>query len=266
MSELVSINIATHNRAHLLEKCFESIFSQTYTNYEIVIVDDGSSDNTEEVVKEYIEKYDDKDIIYIKSPQNRGVAHARNICLENSKGEYIAVMDDDDEWIDKDKMSKQVKILSETNHSIVCSSVNLINGAGDVKKKIISKPSNIYEILLKGNGVIYSPTVMVEKSAMEAVGGYDTKLKRGVDSELYREIVYEHKKEIFFMEEITTNIHEYGSDRITSRMNRKEAVIKINQNFYCIRKHFGGFVRYPKALFSRLRNVARNIVYLIIGK
>jgi len=265
MSEMVSINIATRNRAHLLERCFKSIFNQTYTNYEIVIVDDGSSDNTEHVVKEYADKCDN-DIIYIKSKENIGVARARNICLKNSKGKYIAVMDDDDEWIDSDKLSKQVKILEETSNVIVCSSVNLINASGDIKQKIINKPDNIFGILLKGNGIIYSPTVLVEKSVMEAIGGYDVKLKRGVDSELYREIVYEHKKEIFFMQEITTNIHEYGNDRITSRMSSKEAVIKIKQNFYIITKHFGGFVRHPKALLFRLRNIARNIVYLIIGK
>ena len=105
----ISVVIPTYNRAHLIKKAINSVFEQTYQDFEIVIIDDGSKDNTEEIVK----SINDGRIRYIKHEKNKGEAGARNTGIENSKGEYIAFLDTDVTW-SKDKLEKQLNILESS--------------------------------------------------------------------------------------------------------------------------------------------------------
>ena len=107
--DLISINITTYNRSHLLARCLDSVISQTYKNIEIVIVDDYSTDDTANVVDQYIAR--DPRIKYIRHKRNLGNAFSRNTAINNGTGKYVAFMDDDDVWIDSDKLVKQVKAL-----------------------------------------------------------------------------------------------------------------------------------------------------------
>ncbi|HBE7862284.1 TPA: glycosyltransferase, partial [Escherichia coli] len=95
---LVSVYIPTHNRANLLKKAVESVLRQTYPHVEILICDDGSTDNTEEVVNQLIERNSGKTIIYLKNEQARGACFSRNRCLQHSKGDFVTGLDDDDEF------------------------------------------------------------------------------------------------------------------------------------------------------------------------
>ncbi|WP_262370105.1 glycosyltransferase family 2 protein [Dictyoglomus thermophilum] len=92
----VSIIIPTYNRERLLPRAIESVRRQTYKNWELLIIDDRSTDNTEILVKKYI-SLDDR-IIYLKNERKKGPAGARNFGILNSKGKYIAFLDSDDEW------------------------------------------------------------------------------------------------------------------------------------------------------------------------
>ena len=100
-NKLVSVNLTTYNRAYLLSRAIESILKQTYKDIEILIVDDCSTDETEETVNFYQNRY--KFIRYIKHSYNKGNAHSRNTAMNNCTGYYVAFMDDDDEWIDINK-------------------------------------------------------------------------------------------------------------------------------------------------------------------
>ena len=91
IKNLVSVIIPTYNRAHLIKRSAMSVLNQTYSNLELIIVDDGSTDNTEEVVK----SIDDNRVIYIKQP-NQGACAARNNGIDHAKGEFIAFQDSDD--------------------------------------------------------------------------------------------------------------------------------------------------------------------------
>ena len=91
---LVSIIIPTYNRAKLVTEAVQSALSQTYTNFEILVIDDGSTDNTEEMLKKY-----DNDIKYIKTERS-GPGRARNLGISRAKGEFIAFLDSDDLWMD----------------------------------------------------------------------------------------------------------------------------------------------------------------------
>ena len=90
---LFSIVMATYNRAHLLQRAISSVLNQSYRNFELVIVDDGSTDNTEETCR----SFGDRRIAYFKQETNKGIMAARNRQLELAKGEYLAILDDDDE-------------------------------------------------------------------------------------------------------------------------------------------------------------------------
>jgi glycosyltransferase involved in cell wall biosynthesis len=104
---LISIILPTYNRAAWLIKSMGSVINQTYSNWEMIVWDDGSNDNTEEVVK----SFHDERIKYYKG-FNKGAAFARNRALEKSIGNYIAFLDSDDEWV-SDKLGRQVEILDK---------------------------------------------------------------------------------------------------------------------------------------------------------
>jgi glycosyltransferase involved in cell wall biosynthesis len=240
-NKLISVNITTYNRAHLLSRCLDSVISQTYPNVEIILVDDCSDDNTTEVVKEY--QKDRNNIHYIKHNVNKGLAFARNTALKNSSGFYIAFMDDDDVWIDNHKLKKQVEIFKnspDTNLAIVCSSVQLIDEKKNFRQKIIIRPENLCDQILKGNGIIYSPTVLTLRSIANKIGGFDTRIPRGIDSDFYRTCIVKYGFDVFFMKEITTAIHEYGDDRITPQDN----LASIEKSISSIEIFFTKFNKY----------------------
>jgi len=111
---LVSVIVTTYNRADLLCETLDSILSQTYENFELIVVDDGSTDNTEEVVK----RHSAGRINYIKTENWGGPARPRNIGIEKATGEYIAFCDDDDIWLPK-KLEKQINYIVNSNYGMI---------------------------------------------------------------------------------------------------------------------------------------------------
>jgi glycosyltransferase involved in cell wall biosynthesis len=112
---LVSVVIPTYNRCDFLNNAILSVLEQTYQNIEIIVVDDGSTDNTAMMLKKF-----EKKIIYIKK-KNGGLGSARNTGMKYSKGKYVALMDSDDSC-DPNRISFQVTYLECENKSILCSS------------------------------------------------------------------------------------------------------------------------------------------------
>lgn len=256
MNKLVSVNITTYNRAHLLSKCLNSVLAQSYDNMEIIIVDDCSTDRTVEVVEEY--KKIDGRIKYIKHEINRKLPSSRNTAWTNSKGKYIAFMDDDDEWIDNDKIKKQVNIFENSYDDklvLISTSVRLYKNNIDYIEKVINKPKNLKSHILGRNGVMYTPTVMVKKEIIEKVGGFDINLSRGIDSDFYRMCIVKFDYNVHFMPDITTSIHEYGNDRITPTIDLESIKKTINANIYLLKKYNLLFLYYPMALLKRLRTI-----------
>ena len=142
---LVSIIIPTYNRAHLIKETLDSVLTQTYTNWECIIVDDGNSDNTEEVINSYIAK--DQRFKYCHRPSEHlpGGNGARNFGFKKSKGDLIQWFDDDD-VMHKNKLSIQVKSLLNTKYYFsVCQTIVFDN---DINNIIGLKCEKIYSCLL----------------------------------------------------------------------------------------------------------------------
>ena len=112
MNELVSIIMPSYNTAKFISKTIESVLEQTYKNWELLIVDDCSTDNTDEIVS----KYDDDRIIYLKNKKNSGAAVSRNKALKNAKGKWIAFLDSDDLWL-PEKLERQLKFMVQNNYA-----------------------------------------------------------------------------------------------------------------------------------------------------
>ncbi len=114
---LVSIMMTTYNRAELISEAIESVLLQTYQNWEMIILDDASTDNTRDVIERWLDK--DARIIYLPSSINLGISKNRNRGFLTSQGKYIAVLDSDDFWIDPKKLTRQVDFLEKNPEYVV---------------------------------------------------------------------------------------------------------------------------------------------------
>ncbi len=184
MEELVSVVIPTYNRADLVLRAIDSVLNQTYNNLEVIVCDDGSTDNTKEVVS----AIDDNRVIYVGLKNNSGQSVARNVGVKRAKGKYIAFNDSDDVW-HKDKLAKQIKILSEDNNSKVCFCKYEVVGEDNIVVPIEESfdctdcENGFLDILIRENKV-GMPTVVIEKQLFEQVGGFDESLRTVEDWEL----------------------------------------------------------------------------------
>lgn len=257
--KLVSVNITTYNRAHFLKRCIDAVLQQSYPHIEIIVVDDCSPDNTEEVMKAYEQQ--DKRIRYYRHDVNKGNASARNTALRHCRGFYVAFLDDDDEWVDPDKLRKQVTLFDNSKNErlgIICSGVKIIDQEGNEEVRVETKPKNLAVHLLKRNGIIHNSTVLTKRDIMLEVGGFDTKMLRGVDFEFFREVVVRHKYDVYFMPNITTAYYIHGSERMTT--NRKVGIRKtLKLSLYIFFKHFWHYLAYPEGLTGHMRSTFRKI-------
>lgn len=190
----VSVVIPTYNRAHLVGRAIQSVLNQTYQDFEIIVVDDGSTDNTEEVVK----SFNDPRIRYIRHDQNRGGSAARNTGIKMARGEYIAFQDSDDEWL-PEKLEKQMRVFENAPAEVGVVYTGFWRIEGDRRTyipsdKISQKEGNIQGELLKGNFVTTQATVL-KKECFEKAGMFDQRLPRFQDWELFIRIskYYEFK-------------------------------------------------------------------------
>ena len=173
----VSIITPTYNRSKKLDRAIQSVLRQSYEDFEMIIVDDCSSDDTEVVVAEN----SDTRIRYIKLEKNTGGAMVpRQIGLEASTGEYIAVLDDDDFWTDDDKLLLQVAYLNE-HADCVLVGTNAVAITGD--DEIIlhhSYPQDDSSIRAKmlGRNCFFHSSVMYRREAISVVGSY-SRIKSG---------------------------------------------------------------------------------------
>lgn len=179
----VSVIIPTHDRAHLIGPAIKSVLNQTYWDLEIVVVDDGSSDNTEEVVR----SLKDERIRYIRHEKNKGATAARNTGIKAAKGEYIAFQDSDDEWL-PEKLEKQMKVFENVplKVGVVYSGfLRIVNGKKEYipYSWVIKKEGDIHKELLKGS-FITTPSIVVRKKCFEKAGMFDECLPRLQDWEL----------------------------------------------------------------------------------
>jgi len=246
---MISIIIPTYNRAKFLPRAINSVLRQTYRDWELIIVDDGSTDNTKEVVQPYLE---DKRIQYYYK-KNSGAAASRNFGVNKAKFKWITFLDSDDEakhnWL-----SSYIKIINNGNDIVLCSSgAEIIDETGkiiDVKKPSTFKfiiDENKYKITNGG-------TFILKKEIFNNIGGYDGQLKANQHTELaIRLISYikENNLKVNYTEKNLIKIHIHKGERI--RNNWKSVYQGTKQ---IIDKHRKLMLDNPKELSNYYASLA----------
>ena len=200
MNPKVSVIIATFNRESFIAECIESVSKQTFKDWEAIIIDDASTDNTENVVKKYIDA--DPRIRYYKSQTNQGISRARNKGLKLAKGIYIAALDSDDIWLDEDKLKNQVEFLdTNKDYALIGGGIIYIDKDSKPIKKTLFP---IYDSLIRNIILQYNPfphsTVLYRKDVALEVGGYTEEPIKSIrwnvsceDYDLWLKIGIKHK-------------------------------------------------------------------------
>ena len=145
---LVSVITPSFKSGKFIAKTIESVLSQTYENWEMIIVDDCSPDNSNLIVEKYMEK--DNRIKLIKLEKNSGPAIARNTAIKEAKGRYIAFLDADDQWL-PEKLEKQILFMKENNLPFTYSAYKLIDEEDNILGEFYPPAEANYKTLLKTN-------------------------------------------------------------------------------------------------------------------
>lgn len=258
---LVSIIICTYNRSSLLAHAIYSVLKQTYNNIEIVIVDDCSTDNTSDIVKDIKIKH--QNILYLRNDRNQGLSFSRNKGISNCNGTYIATMDDDDEWIDKEKILKQLNAFKNTkneNIGIICTGIRVYTYDGKTYEKNYFKDKTFKQRILQGNGIIHTSTVLIKKEILDKIGGFDEKIFRGVDSDFYRKVIL-NGYDIEFLNEISTKYYLHSGYRITKMTSKHQYIADIKSRYRTLCKYWKAYFNDPKSFIYHLKC----IIYDTIG-
>jgi glycosyltransferase involved in cell wall biosynthesis len=139
MNDLVSIIMPSYDTAKYIDKAIDSVLKQTYTNWELIIVDDCSPDNTDDIVKPYLS---DERIKYYKNEKNSGAAMSRNRALREAKGKWIAFLDSDDLWM-PDKLEKQIRFMERNGYQFSYTNYSEIDVNGKRNGITVTGPKRI---------------------------------------------------------------------------------------------------------------------------
>lgn len=190
---LVTVIIPAYKAGRYIEETVQSVLNQTYPNFELIIIDDGSPDDQAKVIEPLAAK--DSRIQYIKQA-NGGVSSARNHGYRLSKGDFLAFLDADDVWLPDNLEQKLAKFASDAELGLVHSDKAIINAnsqlTGEVKH---GKEGYILDHLLSWNGTcIPTPSsILVKREVMEKVGGFDLKLSNAADQEFFFRVAKHYK-------------------------------------------------------------------------
>ncbi len=252
----VSVVIPTYNRANYILEAIESVRQQTYQDYEIVVVDDGSRDNTREVLSDLIKK----NAVHYIYQQNQGESSARNRGISQSNGEYIAFLDSDDLFLPT-KLEKQAGYLdSDENVAFVHSWYSKFNNQGkDLGRRNTSSYSGwVYPGILLSWQVLISPScVLVRSQVLKEVGGFDVDQYWGADLDLWCRITKHYP--IALIPEVLTKVRVHpenlSASKIDSLMWFEKYLLKAFKEDPNL-----GLVFRKRAMAKMYTNVAQNLL------
>ena len=212
----VAVIIPTYNRALLLPRAIKSVLKQTFTKFELIIVDDASTDQTRQVVQ----RFNDQRIKYIRHNHTKGGSAARNTGIDSSRSEYIAFLDSDDEWL-PNKLRKQLDLFRKSSEQtgLMYTWLAHIYEDGRIKYSKQAYRENAYKELLVKNFIGSSSSGVIKRNVLSLINGFDENLPARQDMDFWVRIA-EHF-EINFVPEVLVNIyHGQSGERITCNKDR----------------------------------------------
>lgn len=184
----VSVVIPTYNRAGYLREALASVFAQTLPPWEVIIVDDGSTDNTEQVIRDAARS------VKFCQQAHKGVAEARNLGLENASGDLIAWLDSDDLW-EPDFLAAIVPLLAQdASLDGVYTGITLIDTKGVRLREAtrVEPPDMLYAALIRNN-FLATPSIVARKACYDQAGGFDSQLRIAEDYDMWLRLARRHR-------------------------------------------------------------------------
>lgn len=230
----VSIVMSTYNNALFIRESIESVLAQTFSEWEFIIINDASSDDTLAIIREY-EKYD-KRIIVLANTDNKGLVANLITGVKKSKGIFIARIDGDDIWTDKNKLKKQVAYLEKNPaYGMVGTYASIIDQNGKIlyQSKNPRTDAEIRNYLLIENCFFHS-SVLMRKEKFDAAGGYDSGIKTAEDYNLWLKLGLVSKLHNLPEAMISYRINPEGINATKYRYQLQEtiAIVKMFKNKY----------------------------------
>ena len=202
----VSVIIPSYNCAKYLTDAVDSVLNQTFRDYEVLVIDDGSTDDTEAVMSRYGEP-----VRYFHQP-NSGVANARNRGINESHGRYVAFLDADDTWR-QDKLEAQVTALRKNPHYQACYTAFAVVSS-DLRPLCITRSRRhggaLEDLLLRGNAIATPSTVVLSRSLFEAVGRFDPSLSQCADWDMWVRIA--RRTEFLYLDLPLATYRQHGAN------------------------------------------------------
>ena len=270
----VSIVMSTYNRARFIEGAIKSAQAQTLSDWELLISDDSEKNDTEEVVKKFV---GDARIRYVHRPKKGTIANSSNAALARAQGEYVAILDDDDWWIEPKKLEKQAAFLDTHPEYVGCGGgFIIVDEVGRERSKMFKPETDeaIRRVALYANPIANS-TGMFRRDAARAIGDYDESLKQFADWDFWLRLGTKGKLYNFPEYFLAYRMWDSGASFTDQRQNVDYAIVIVRRYkndypgyakamllsclYWCyarlpygIRKGMNGFLsRLKKALFSR---------------
>ncbi|MGH9366419.1 MAG: glycosyltransferase family 2 protein [Thermoanaerobaculia bacterium] len=238
----VSVIIPTYRRPQFLAAAIRSVLNQTYQNFDIVVVDDNSGDNTEAVVS----SFGDPRIRYIGHRTNWRVAAARNTGVLNSSGDFVAFLDDDDEWL-PEKLGRQMDVFDGRSDvtGVVYTGFQMISRATGRTVMTVrpTRQGHILHELCRDNCVGTASTVVLRRECFEEVGLFDETIDFGEEYDMWIRVA--HAFDFAFLPESLVRYSVHGARLSTSR------TVMIRGLQRQLSKYGAFFAAYPSSLSSR---------------
>lgn len=230
--EKVSVIIPTYNRANTIKRAIDSVLGQTYEIFELIVVDDGSTDDTYQIVG----GYEDSRVRYFRIEERHGANHARNIGIQNATGNYIAFQDSDDFWL-QGKLEKQMNIFEQYPQvGVVWCPYFRVTLSGTKRRvpEVYMKNRSQTELEkeLAVRNVIGTPTMVVRKECFEKVGIFDEAIQRFQDWELCIRLVQQFQ--FYFIDEVLVEAYESetGITNVNSAMDSQLFLVTKHYDFF----------------------------------
>lgn len=270
----VSVIIPTFNRCTPLKNAIESVLAQTFHNLEIIVINDGSTDQT----SKYLSTLEESRFRYFEFETNRGGNYARNEGIKHANGAYIAFLDDDDYW-EPTKLEEQIHLIQEHNVDLCYTGFNLYTHNKKFIKYAFHPPRyvNIYKSIMNDNFLGSTSSVLVKKKLVEEAGCFDHNLPALQDYDLFIRLI-KHGCKIkginkplvkYYIVDVNRSIscsfknykaaanylcNKYRDDQFSNLLKRRLKIIEIKRLFKSKPFLFDSVRFYSKQLFNLLFN------------
>lgn len=246
---MVSAIISTYKRSpEIVERAIKSIINQTYKDIEIIVVDDSPSDYSERnLVAKMVSSYADSNVKYIQHEVNKGACAARNTGIDNSSGEYLAFLDDDDEWCE-DKIEKQLAVMEASDNEIglvYCGNYTKNDITGELKTDAREyHDGDVFDRVIERNFIGSTSFPLLKRQAVLEAGKFDVEMLASQDADLWIRVAEKYK--IGFVAEPLVIYHVHPGEAITGNHHNK--ILALNRLY---KKHEEYLATHPHARWRR---------------